>query len=274
MEAKRIRRYITRFAVCGALIAGLAQAGRAQTASFPPPAGGATSCSATGANWLTCSISGATLTLGAANGQAPHEVLMTGTGASFGPGTLGIADLPSTVVTSAGSLTGNGIMTGAGSQGAQTATTKLSGGVFFPTADTTTAIQFDKANGTSNVLDIDTTDGYVGVGTASPSNTFHVVGISRFVSAATVLTGTSGSATCVQPIIGSAKFVTCYLNGYANTGTAQTFAYPTAFSTTPVLLESGGSCGAYNPTTTATTLTLPANASMTAETCDVVVVGQ
>jgi hypothetical protein len=45
--------------------------------------------------------------------------------------------------------------------------------------------------------------------------------------------------------------VTCYLNGYANTGTAQTYSYPTA-----------------------STLTLPANASMTAETCNIVAIGQ
>jgi hypothetical protein len=241
---------------------------------YPPPSA-VTACSVSGANWLTCGLSGSTLALGAATGQVSNQVIGTcGSASVFGPCSLGIADLPSTLITSVSSLTSSGIMTGAGSQGTQTVTTKLSGGVFFPTADGTTAIQFDKANGTSNVLDIDTSDGFVGIGTTSPSNTFHVVGISRFVSAATVVSGTSGSATCVQPIIGNAKFVTCYLNAYANTSTAQTYSYPTAFSTTPVLLEGGGSCGTYNPTTTATTLTLPANASMTAETCDVVVMGQ
>ena len=91
----------------------------------------------------------------------------------------------------------------------------------------------------------------------------------------TTINGTSGSAKCVEPLTGTnVKTVTCYLNGYAQTGTAQTYTFPTAFSTTPVLLESGGSCGTYNPTATATTLTLPANASMTAETCNVVAIGQ
>ncbi len=96
----------------------------------------------------------------------------------------------------------------------------------------------------------------------------------KFGNSTTAITGTSGTATCTQPTRGNLKSATCYLNGYANTGTAQTFTYPTAFSTTPVLLESGGSCGTYNPTTTASTLTLPANASMTAETCNVVAIGQ
>jgi len=237
--------------------------------------GGVTSCSATGANWLTCTISGGTLTLGAATGQISHQVIGTcGPAASFAPCSLGTADLPGTLVTSASSLTSTALMTGAGLQAAQTTTTKLSGGVFFPTTDGTTAIQFDKANGTSNILTVDTTDGYVGIGTGSPSNALHVVGTARIAAAASSQNGTSGTATCVQPVTGGVKISTCYLSGYAETGTAQTYSFPTAFSTTPVLLESGGSCGAYNPTTTASTLTLPANASMTAETCNIVAIGQ
>ncbi|MGH9589399.1 MAG: hypothetical protein ACRD25_03345 [Terracidiphilus sp.] len=92
--------------------------------------------------------------------------------------------------------------------------------------------------------------------------------------ATTSIAGTSGTASCAQNSQGTVKQASCYLNGYAQTGTAQTYTFPTAFSAAPVLLESGGSCGTYNPTATATTLTLPANASMTAETCNVVVMGQ
>ena len=200
--------------------------------------------------------------------------ITTGTGAPSIAGSTDILGTCTTCVTSASSLTSTALMTGAGSQASLTTTTKLNGGVFYPTTDSTTAIQFDKANGTSNVLTIDTTDGYVGIGTASPSNVFNVAGISRFGSTATSQNGTSGTAACTQPIVGSVKIATCYLNGYANTGTAQTYTYATAFSTTPVLLESGGSCGTYNPSTTASTLTLPANASMTAETCNIVALGQ
>jgi hypothetical protein len=91
---------------------------------------------------------------------------------------------------------------------------------------------------------------------------------------ASTLTGTSGTASCSESLQGTLKMANCYLNGYAENGTAQTYSFPTAFSTTPVLQESNGSCGAYNPTTTASVLTLPANASSTAETCNVVLIGQ
>jgi len=274
MKITRVSRRITQLFLFAVPAIWFAQAARAQC-SVPPAPPGASSCSNPLANWLTCQISGTTLTLGAATGQTPHQVIGTcGASTSFGPCSLGIADLPATLVTSAASLTSTALMTGAGSQAAQTATTKLSGGVFFPTTDSITAIQFDKANGTSNVLTLDTTDGYVGIGTASPSNALHVVGTARIAASAISQNGTSGTATCVQPITGGVKIATCYLTGYAYTGTAQTYSYPTAFSATPVLLESGGSCGTYNPTTTASTLTLPANASMTAETCNIVAIGQ
>src|ERR1019366_4568714 len=62
-----------------------AHVGRTQTAVFPPLLPGASSCSNPGANWLTCSISGTTLTLGAAT--------------SFGPCALVAGDLPSISLT-------------------------------------------------------------------------------------------------------------------------------------------------------------------------------
>ena len=43
-------------------------------------------------------------------------------------------------------------------------------------ADSTTAIQFNKADGTTNVLNIDTTNGRVGIGTTAPSYTLQVAG--------------------------------------------------------------------------------------------------
>lgn len=48
-------------------------------------------------------------------------------------------------------------------------TTKLNGGIFFPTSNSTTAIQFDKADGTTNIFNIDTTNSRVGINNASPS---------------------------------------------------------------------------------------------------------
>ncbi len=41
--------------------------------------------------------------------------------------------------------------------------------VLFPASDSTTALQFNKADGTTNVLNIDTTNGIVGLGTTSPA---------------------------------------------------------------------------------------------------------
>ncbi len=94
------------------------------------------------------------------------------------------------------------------------------------------------------------------------------------VPLATAFVGTSGGASCSQSFQGTLKISSCYLNAYANTGAAQTYTFTTAFSTTPVLQISGGSCGTYNPTSTSTVLTLPANAGMIAETCNVVLIGQ
>jgi hypothetical protein len=92
--------------------------------------------------------------------------------------------------------------------------------------------------------------------------------------AATSQGGTSGSVSCSQSMTGTLKIATCYMNGYAETGAAQTYNYPAAFVTTPVLMEAGGSCRTYNPSTSASVLTLPANASMSAETCSIVIIGQ
>lgn len=128
---------------------------------------------------------------------------------------------------------------------------------------------FISGGGTANIRGNASTNGIVvtasAVGFPLPANT---------QSTSTSQSGTSGTAACSMGFQGHEKVTTCYLSAYANTSTAQTYAYPTAFSTVPVILESAGSCGTYNPTTTASTLTLPANASMTAETCNIVVIGQ
>ena len=88
------------------------------------------------------------------------------------------------------------------------------------------------------------------------------------------LAGTSGTASCLQSMEGALKLASCYLNAYANTGAAQTWNYPTAFSAVPSIQLGGGSCGMFNPTSTASILTLPANAAMTTETCNIVLIGQ
>ena len=55
--------------------------------------------------------------------------------------------------------------------------------LIYPTSDSTTAIQFDKANGSTNVVDIDTTNGRVGIGTTSPTYTLHTYSSSSVVNA-------------------------------------------------------------------------------------------
>ena len=50
-----------------------------------------------------------------------------------------------------------------------------------PASDSTTAVQINKANGTTNVLNVDTTNGRVGIGTTSPANPLTVQGTNRNV---------------------------------------------------------------------------------------------
>jgi hypothetical protein len=45
----------------------------------------------------------------------------------------------------------------------------MANGLFYPTVNSTTAFQFDKADGTTNVVNIDTTNSRVGIGTTSPA---------------------------------------------------------------------------------------------------------
>ena len=54
--------------------------------------------------------------------------------------------------------------------------TALIAGLHYPAADSTTAIQFDKANGTTNVMNIDTTNSRVGIGTAAAATRLDVEG--------------------------------------------------------------------------------------------------
>jgi hypothetical protein len=96
MHVRQTPTRTARFLLCAVLASWFAHIGRGQTAVFPPPAPGATSCSNPGANWLTCTISNSTLTLGAATGQTPHQVIGTcGAATSFGPCSLVAGDLPS-----------------------------------------------------------------------------------------------------------------------------------------------------------------------------------
>jgi hypothetical protein len=56
----------------------------------------------------------------------------------------------------------------------------IKSGILYPSADSTTAVGIFKADGTTNVLNVDTTNGRVGIGTTSPSNKLSVSGNADF----------------------------------------------------------------------------------------------
>jgi hypothetical protein len=87
-------------------------------------------------------------------------------------------------------------------------------------------------------------------------------------------TGTSGTAQCSMGLNGVQKMVTCALNGYAQTGSAGTFAFLTPFAQVPLMTYGTGCTSFPPPSPSTTTLTLPSNASMTAESCEILVIGQ
>ena len=104
------------------------------------------------------------------------------------------------------------------------------------------------------------------------SGTIYTLG--DIISGATSISGTSGTASCSQNVVGLIKTASCILTAYQETSTAQTYPFPIAFSTTPLFQGGNTACGTYNASTTASTLTLPANSAMTASTCNIVVTGQ
>jgi len=83
----------------------------------------------------------------------------------------------------------------------------------------------------------------------------------------------AGSAKCIMEGKGRAK---CLLTGW-NATASQAWTYPIAFtsSSSQIVTISGGTCGTYNPTTSAAQLALPFNGGgMTAENCEVLIQGQ
>lgn len=66
----------------------------------------------------------------------------------------------------------------------------------YPPSDSTTAFQINKANGTTTVLNVDTTNGYVGIGTTAPVANLNVAGTFNATGAATLSSiTTSGNLT-------------------------------------------------------------------------------
>lgn len=82
--------------------------------------------------------------------------------------------------------------------------------------------------------------------------------------------GTAGSAACEFVAGGMNLTETCFLNGYDETGAAQTVTFPMAFAGNPIVTSSCASTPSLAASTT--TLTLPTNIS--AQSCEIVVQGQ
>ena len=158
----------------------------------------------------------------------------------------------------------------------------------FPAADSTSAFLWTNAAQSSAILGMDSTNIRVAIGKNHAATTLEVNGIStldNYVANNTpsgTISGspTAGSVNCSTPVNGTAeKRTICVLAGYTNTsGPAQIYTFPTAFTIYPgTMLTSSGSptsCGTYNPTFSATAITFPTNAAMTAETCTVIAEGR
>lgn len=115
-------------------------------------------------------------------------------------------------------------------------------------------------------------------GTPTFAANISVTGNVQVAATTTVVNGTAGTGTCSMSFRGSTfKEGICVLSGYQETGTAQTYSFPTAFSSVPVLVQNSGSsaghCGTYDATATSSTLTLPANAAMGTQNCQIVFYG-
>ncbi|MER2626618.1 MAG: hypothetical protein ABTS22_22125, partial [Accumulibacter sp.] len=86
-------------------------------------------------------------------------------------------------------------------------TAKISVGLIapkiYPAADSATAVQINKADGTTNIVNVDTANGRVGIGTSTSASLFHVYG-------GEVQTGTSGGA-CASGNAGAIRYTGSFL---------------------------------------------------------------
>jgi hypothetical protein len=185
MRTKHLRRIVWLLALIAVVIATPALLGQ-----YIPPgsSGGAASCSAAGANWLTCTISGGTLTLGAATGQTSNQVIGTcGSATSFGPCALTSAELP---------LSAMGTITGGVWNGSVIASTHGGTGV-----DNTATLTLGTSNQNWATLATGIVKNTTTTGALSNAAASDVYGLwSGTCSSATYL---NGAGTCAAPIIKS-----------------------------------------------------------------------
>jgi len=133
-------------------------------------------------------------------------------------------------------------LTTTGTLGAGISTlTSVKTATIFPPADSTTAVQINKADGTTNVLNVDTTNGNVGIGTTSPSQKLDVDGNINIDEASAYLfdgvnglkLAKNGEANYYSTLVGAgagnsgsalSTYQTAlgYNAGYSNTGDRQT----------------------------------------------------
>jgi hypothetical protein len=112
--------------------------------------------------------------------------------------------------------------------------------LIYPASDSTTAIQFDKADGTTNVMDIDTTNGRVGIGSTIPAKTLDVVGTGKFstslVTPIIYPAADSTSAISFNKADGTTNVVTVdTTNGRVGIGSASPSTLLNIMGSTPVL---------------------------------------
>jgi hypothetical protein len=223
--------------LCAILVGWFPEDGRAQSSVFPPLAPGATSCTAAGANWLTCSISGATLTLGAATGQTSHRVIGTcGTATSFGPCSLVAGDLPSiplaTGVTGTLPAANLPAPAGGGLPGGVAAISAVTSGINTPE---TTIVSYTVP---ANTIAAGTTYRVVAYGTCTSS--------AANVSAAKIRFGSTGTASDTALATFSVTSATSGSNVAFSVEFYITFQSTTVAEVTAIL-HNNGSTGIYTP---------------------------
>ena len=96
-------------------------------------------------------------------------------------------------------------------------TLKVNGGILLPSADSTTAVQVNKADGATNVMTIDTTNGRVGIGTASPAYALDMAAGDVYGYNGTVMA--QASTTLFNYFLGGAGTIGAAATGTKNTGT-------------------------------------------------------